>query len=146
MVTQIEYHLSVMVGAVLIPFGMFGPTAFLTEFCIGWITGGLLRVLVTAVLVGIGLSPLQHRRGGHHRSGQPHDLQCHDCGPCQFASMRACAGGCPTRPATMCGRVALGLSGAYGRGRGDGRWRALPLAGGADGAWRVPDAAERRTT
>ena len=39
MVTQIEYHLSVMVGAVLIPFGIFGPTAFLTEFCIGWITG-----------------------------------------------------------------------------------------------------------
>ena len=25
MVTQIEYHLSVMVGAVLIPFGIFGP-------------------------------------------------------------------------------------------------------------------------
>ena len=39
MVTQIEYHLAVMVGAVLIPFGIFGPTAFLTEFCIGWITG-----------------------------------------------------------------------------------------------------------
>ena len=48
MVTQIEYHLAVMVGAVLIPFGIFGPTAFLTEFCIGWITGSLLRVLVTA--------------------------------------------------------------------------------------------------
>ena len=43
-----------MVGAVLIPFGIFGPTAFLTEFCIGWITGGLLRVLVTAVMVGMG--------------------------------------------------------------------------------------------
>ena len=39
MVTQIEYHLAVMLGAVLIPFGIFGPTAFLTEFCIGWITG-----------------------------------------------------------------------------------------------------------
>jgi type IV secretion system protein TrbL len=31
MVTQIEYHLAVMLGAVLIPFGIFGPTAFLTE-------------------------------------------------------------------------------------------------------------------
>ena len=40
MVAQIEYHLSVLVGAMLIPFGMFGPTAFLTEFCIGWMTGG----------------------------------------------------------------------------------------------------------
>ena len=39
MITQIEYHLAVMLGAVLIPFGVFGPTAFFTEFCIGWITG-----------------------------------------------------------------------------------------------------------
>ena len=45
MMTQIEYHLAVMLGAVLIPFGIFGPTAFLTEFCLGWITGSLLRVL-----------------------------------------------------------------------------------------------------
>ena len=54
MVTQIEYHLAVMIGAVLIPFGVFGPTAFLSEFCIGWITGSLLRVLVTTVLAGLG--------------------------------------------------------------------------------------------
>ena len=39
MVTQIEYYLAVMLGAVLIPFSIFGPTAFFTEFCIGWITG-----------------------------------------------------------------------------------------------------------
>ena len=39
MMTQIEYHLAVMLGAMLIPFSIFGPTAFLTEFCIGWITG-----------------------------------------------------------------------------------------------------------
>ena len=54
MMTQIEYHLAVMLGAVLIPFGVFGPTSILTEFCIGWITGNLLRVMVTAVMVGIG--------------------------------------------------------------------------------------------
>jgi hypothetical protein len=53
MVTQIEYHLSVMVGAVLIPFGIFGPTAFLTEFCIGWITGSLLRIFTRPDLVEV---------------------------------------------------------------------------------------------
>ena len=54
MMTQIEYHLAVMLGAILIPFSIFGPTAFLAEFCISWITGCLLRVLLTASIVGIG--------------------------------------------------------------------------------------------
>ena len=76
MVTQIEYHLAVMLGAVLIPFGIFGPTAFLTEFCIGWITGSLLRVLVTAVLVGVGFPSLapplwRSRRGETPQSTRP---------------------------------------------------------------------------
>ena len=71
MVAQIEYHLSVMVGAVLIPFGIFGPTAFLTEFCIGWITGGLLRVLVTAVLVGIGFPLFSTAVVGTTAGGNP---------------------------------------------------------------------------
>jgi len=42
-----------MVGAVLIPWGVLQPTAFFTEFSIGWLTGGLVRILVTAGIVGI---------------------------------------------------------------------------------------------
>ena len=53
MVTIIEYHMAVMVGAVLIPWGVLQPTAFFTEFSIGWLTGGLVRILVTAGIVGI---------------------------------------------------------------------------------------------
>jgi type IV secretory pathway TrbL component len=53
MMTIIEYHMAVLVGAVLIPWGVLQPTAFFSEFSIGWLTGGLVRVLVTGAIVGI---------------------------------------------------------------------------------------------
>jgi type IV secretory pathway TrbL component len=40
---------------VLIPWGVLQPTAFFTEFSIGWLTGGLVRILVTAGIIGIAL-------------------------------------------------------------------------------------------
>jgi type IV secretory pathway TrbL component len=55
MMTLIEYDLAVMVAMVLIPFGVLQPTAFFTEFSIGWVTGGLVRILVTAGIIGIAL-------------------------------------------------------------------------------------------
>jgi type IV secretion system protein TrbL len=55
MMVIIEYNLAVMVGTVLIPWGVLQPTAFFGEFAIGWITGGLVRVLVTAAMIGIAL-------------------------------------------------------------------------------------------
>src|SRR5262249_56968816 len=53
MMTLIEYHMAVLVGTVLVPWGVLQPTAFFTEFSIGWITGGLVRILVTGAMVGI---------------------------------------------------------------------------------------------
>jgi len=53
MMTIIEYNLAVMAGTVLIPWGVLAPTAFFSEFSIGWITGGLVRVLVTVAMLGI---------------------------------------------------------------------------------------------
>jgi len=53
MMTLIEYHMAVLVGTVLVPWGVLQPTAFFTEFAIGWITGGLVRILVTGAMVGI---------------------------------------------------------------------------------------------
>ena len=53
MVTIIEYHMALLVGMVLIPWGVLQPTAFFSEFSIGWLTGGLVRILVTAAIVGI---------------------------------------------------------------------------------------------
>jgi type IV secretory pathway TrbL component len=53
MMTLIEYHMAVLVGTVLVPWGVLQPTAFFTEFSVGWITGGLVRILVTGAMVGI---------------------------------------------------------------------------------------------
>ncbi len=55
MMTIIEFHLAVMAGTVLIPWGVLAPTAFFTEFSLGWITGGLVRVFVTVAIVAIGI-------------------------------------------------------------------------------------------
>jgi len=49
----IEFYLAVMVGAVLIPFAMVVHLGHFAEFSLGWLTGGLVRVLVTAAIVGI---------------------------------------------------------------------------------------------
>jgi len=51
--TLIEYHLAVMTGAVLVPFGILTQTAMFAEFALGWICGGLIRSLLTATLLGI---------------------------------------------------------------------------------------------
>jgi type IV secretion system protein TrbL len=53
MMVLIEFYMAVMLGAVLIPLGVLSVTAFFTEFSIGWITGGLVRMLVTTAMVGM---------------------------------------------------------------------------------------------
>jgi type IV secretion system protein TrbL len=53
MMTIIEYFLAVLVAMVLLPWGVLQPTAFLSELSIGWVTGGLVRVLVTGAILGI---------------------------------------------------------------------------------------------
>ena len=53
MMVLIEYYMAVMCAAVLLPWGVLSVTAFFTEFSIGWITGGLVRVLVTTAMLGI---------------------------------------------------------------------------------------------
>ena len=111
MITQIEYHLAVMLGAVLIPFSIFGPTAFLTEFCIGWITGSLLRVLVTAVLVGVGFPLFTTAVTALTAGGDPTRYSAMIVA---FISLlyAGLTWWVPNKASSMCGRVALGLSGA----------------------------------
>jgi type IV secretion system protein TrbL len=60
MMVIIEYYLAIMCAAVLVPWGVLGATAFFTEFSIGWITGGLVRMLVTTVMVGIATPVLEN--------------------------------------------------------------------------------------
>lgn len=53
-VTLIEFKLTTLCGFVLIPFGLFGKTAFLAERVLGNVVSSGIKVLVLAVIVGIG--------------------------------------------------------------------------------------------
>ncbi len=55
MMTIIEFYLAVLVAMVMIPWGILNPVAFFAEFAIGWVTGGLVRVLVTGAIVGVAI-------------------------------------------------------------------------------------------
>ncbi len=50
----IEFKLSTLAGFVLVPFGLFGRTAFLAEKVLGNVFSSGVKVLVLAVIVGIG--------------------------------------------------------------------------------------------
>jgi type IV secretion system protein TrbL len=53
-VTLIEFKLTTLAGFVLIPFGLFGQTAFLAERVLGNVVSSGMKVLVLAVVIGIG--------------------------------------------------------------------------------------------
>jgi type IV secretion system protein TrbL len=53
-ITLIEFKLTTLAGFVLIPFGLFGKTAFAAERVLGNVISSGVKVLVLAVIVGIG--------------------------------------------------------------------------------------------
>jgi hypothetical protein len=53
-VTLIEFKLTTLAGFVLVPFGLFAKTAFLAERVLGNVVSSGIKVLVLAVVVGIG--------------------------------------------------------------------------------------------
>jgi type IV secretion system protein TrbL len=53
-VTLIEFKLTTLAGFVLIPFGLFGKTAFAAERVLGNVVSSGVKVLALAVIVGIG--------------------------------------------------------------------------------------------
>ena len=53
-VTLIEFKLTTLAGFVLIPFGLFGQTAFLAERVLGNVVASGVKALVLAVIIGIG--------------------------------------------------------------------------------------------
>ncbi len=50
----IEFKLTTLAGFVLIPFGLFGKTAFLAERVLGNVVSSGVKILVLAVIIGIG--------------------------------------------------------------------------------------------
>ena len=53
-ITLIEFKLTTLAGFVLIPFGLFGKTAFMAERVLGNVVSSGIKVLVLAVVIGIG--------------------------------------------------------------------------------------------
>lgn len=53
-VTLIEFKLTTLAGFILVPFGLFGRTAFLAERVLGNVVASGVKVLVLAIIVGIG--------------------------------------------------------------------------------------------
>ncbi|MBZ9719221.1 P-type conjugative transfer protein TrbL [Mesorhizobium sp. AD1-1] len=53
-VALIEFKLATLAGFVLIPFGLFGKTAFMAERVLGNVISSGIKVLVLAVVIGIG--------------------------------------------------------------------------------------------
>src|SRR5246500_191445 len=53
-ITLIDFKLTTLAGFVLIPFGLFGKTAFAAERVLGNVISSGVKVLVLAVIVGIG--------------------------------------------------------------------------------------------
>lgn len=52
-ITIIEFSLSVSLTYVLLPWGIWQPSRSLGEFAVGWVLGGLVRVLVSCSIIGI---------------------------------------------------------------------------------------------
>jgi type IV secretion system protein TrbL len=53
-ITLIEFKLTTLAGFVLVPFGLFNKTAFLAERVLGNVIASGVKVLVLAIIVGIG--------------------------------------------------------------------------------------------
>ena len=53
-ITLIEFKLTTLAGFVLIPFGLFGKSAFMAERVLGNVISSGIQVLVLAVIIGIG--------------------------------------------------------------------------------------------
>ena len=53
-VTLIEFKLATLAGFILVPFGLFGKTTFMAERVLGLVISSGVKVLVLAVIVGIG--------------------------------------------------------------------------------------------
>jgi len=69
-VTLIEFKLTTLAGFVLIPFGLFGKTAFAAERVLGNVVSSGIKVLVLAVIVGMGSTLFSQFTSGFN-GGQP---------------------------------------------------------------------------
>ena len=64
-ITIIEFKLTMLAGFVLVPFALFGKTAFLAERVLGNVISSGIKLMVLAIVVGIGSIALRHAHPTH---------------------------------------------------------------------------------
>lgn len=55
----VEFHLAVLASMVLVPWGLWQQSRSVAEMAIGWVTGCLIRVFVSTMMVGVALPLFQ---------------------------------------------------------------------------------------
>ncbi len=106
----IEFYLALMCGHVLIGWGIWRTTAHFAEFSLGWITGGLIRALVSCTMIGLSI-PLFEQLRMPAADGVKTLVQVVTpvVGSVIFAVL---AWVLPARAARMAGSATLGLTGS----------------------------------
>lgn len=74
-VTLLEFKLVTLAGFVLVPFGLFGRTQFLAEKVLGNVMASGVKVLVLAVIVGIGSTLFSQFTDQSSQAGTQPDLE-----------------------------------------------------------------------
>jgi type IV secretion system protein TrbL len=59
----LEFHLAVLTASILLPCLVFTPTTFLGEWVGGWVLGGMTRILLLVIVMGIGAPLFQFMFG-----------------------------------------------------------------------------------
>ena len=67
-------RLAALIATVLLPWAVFPALAFYGDFVVAWLTGALVRVLLTAAMVSIGLPLFQGLKFTLSSGGDPHVL------------------------------------------------------------------------
>jgi type IV secretion system protein TrbL len=147
-VTLIEFKLTTLAGFVLVPFGLFGKTAFLAERVLGNVVASGVKVLVLAVIVGIGSTLF----GGFIQDFGGQDPSLEEVLSLALASLcllglgifgPAIANGLVSGAPQLAAGAAVGTAAAAGGLAVAGAMGARALAGGAVGGARAAVAAMR---
>src|SRR2546427_11580592 len=112
MMVIIEFNLAVLVATVLLPWAVFPALSFYADFVVAWLTGALVRVLLTAATVSIGLPLFRNLQFTLSSGGDPTFYSGLLVGGTAvlFAVL---AWVLPSRAAAIAGRgVSLGLTGS----------------------------------
>ena len=110
----VEFYLALMCGNVLIGWGFWRLTAHFAEFSLGWITGSLIRTLVSCIMIGIAVPLFQQIRTPPTSTGALDVLTYIQMAQPVIGSLifAVLAWVLPARTARMAGAATLGLTGS----------------------------------